>query len=169
MWSERLRYLFCTDSPRPATEMLRRDHLTLGGKIIISLTWAAKKRYLPNEGIWEKQTNRQTDKQTNKDANIFQNQIFVDSVGYIKICLIWLFLTKGYNYFVFRLKQVWSNNTMLWEYPEGRAFAASDSVRGHTTYRERETVSNHVNREALIFVFVQIHLARRARTDMAQS
>ena len=77
--------------------------ITLGGKMVISLTRGGKKVIcslrvmVPLEDILKtgdnlpllggknanKQTDRQTDKQTNRDGNFFRNQIFVDSVGYI--------------------------------------------------------------------------------------
>ena len=63
--------------------ILERDDITLGGKIIISLTSAGKKRHLPIEK--NKRTYRQTNRQRRKH---FPKQIFVDSVGYFKVCSI---------------------------------------------------------------------------------
>ena len=40
--------LFCVFTPRPSVQMkIERDHITLGGKIIISLTWAEKNVVCP--------------------------------------------------------------------------------------------------------------------------
>ena len=46
-------------------------------------TLAGGKEYKQTDRQTNKQTNKQTDRQTNRQKNFFQNQIFVDSVGYI--------------------------------------------------------------------------------------